>query len=431
VTAPLIPGKILVVDDCREDVNHIIERFREDGYGVIFRDKPSDDISRMSSIRLVILDQNLSGEDLGADPEIPALVLKKLAEGGSSFYLIAVWSKYVKDEDDPDNQHLLDNLKDAYEKQTGNSLPDLFLKPFGKTRIEQKELVERISGWIEETPSAGLVFEWERLLNKARDCATSRILDLEGGSLVSLVKTLHDEVGDGTDRGLVRLFNKVLLRCMTSADRAPILELLEQLRDGGEIDPEWYAGFHQFQAYCFPGQAELIWTGDIIRTGETDHRKAYAIVITPQCDFAQNKAEQIKMAYAMRVGYKPEDQEPAFAAIYPDKKFLEDENYSGTAKNFLNAVAGIKNARIGERFYILRSVQIGGGNFHLIVDLHNIRSFPRQEAEKDWSQKRICRLDSPYIEDLFQCYTALSGRVGIPAIPEEMCKAEAKRLEGK
>jgi len=54
MTGALIPGRILVVDDVYEDVADIIQEFRDEGYGVIYRDGPSDDISRMSNIRLVL-----------------------------------------------------------------------------------------------------------------------------------------------------------------------------------------------------------------------------------------------------------------------------------------------------------------------------------------------------------------------------------------
>ncbi len=425
-----IPGRILVVDDVYKDVADIVQSFREEGYGVIYREGPSDDIGELSNVRLVILDLDLKGLGPGTDLEWPALVLKRLTEGGNAFYLVAVWSKHVRNGGIPDDQDWLAELKDAYTEQTGRPFPDLFLRPFRK-QPEQTELLERIKKWVEETPHAGLVFEWERLLNKARDHATSKILDLEGGSLASLVKVLRDEVRESADRELVRLFNRVLLRYMTTGDLAEISDLMDRLGKG-DINPDWYARFHHFQTYYHPDETEPVWTGDIFEIGEDDHGKSYAIVITPRCDLAWDRVDKLKLVYAMKVGYRAEVQQPAFEAIRPGRPFTRDDGKgrSGEAKNFLNAVAGLKGARLKDRFYVLRFVRAGEAGFHLVADLHNVCSIPLGEVEEGWRQKRICRLDSPYIEDLMHRYAALSERVGVPAIPEEVCRAEAKRLRG-
>lgn len=421
-----IPGRILVVDDVYEDVADIVQRFREEGYGVIYREGPSDDMGELSNVRLVILDLDLRGLGPGTDLEWPALVLKRLTEGGNAFYLVAVWSKHVRNGETPDDRDWLVELKEAYAEQTGRPFPDLFLRPFRK-QPEQGELLERIRKWVEETPHAGLVFEWERLLNKARDHATSKILDLEGGSLSSLVKVLRKEVGEGANRELVQLFNKVLLRYMTTGDLARIGGLMERLGEG-DIDPDWYARFHRLQAYYLPDKAEPVWTGDIFETDEDDYRKGYAVVITPRCDLAQGKVDKIKIAYAMKVDDNSRTQQQAFRTIRPGKPFRQDGKLTSRASRFLKRVAGEDG--LPERFYILRFIRTEETYFHLVVDLHSVHSVPLVEAEEEWKQRRICRLDSPYIEDLMHRYAALSERVGVPAIPEEVREAEARRLRG-
>jgi hypothetical protein len=423
----LIPGRILVVDDVYEDVADIVQRFREEGCGVIYREGPSDDIGELSNVRLVILDLDLKGLGPGTDLEWPALVLQRLAEGGNAFYLVAVWSKHVRNEGIPDDRDWLVELKEAYAEQKGRPFPDLFLRPFRK-QPEQAELLERIEQWIIEEPYAGLVFEWERLLNKARDHATSDILDLEGGSLSSLVKVLRKEVGEGANRELVQLFNKVLLRYMTTGDLAEISGLMNGLGEGGEINLDWYARFHRLQAYYRPDKAEPVWTGDIFETAENDYQRGYTVMITPQCDLAQRKVDRIKIAYAMRVDDSSETQQQAFKTVRPGKSFHQDGELTNRAAQFLKGIAG--EGGLSGRFYILRFVHAGEMYFHLLVDLHDVHSVPLVEAEQDWKQKRICRLDSPYIEDMLQHYAALSARVGVPAIPPKVRREEAKRLIG-
>ena len=423
----LIPGRILVVDDVRDDVADIIQSFRGEGYGVIYREGPSDDIGELPNVRLVILDLDLKGLGPGADLEWPALVLQRLTESGNTFFLVAVWSKHIGNGESIDGRDWLVELKEAYARQTDRVFPGLFLEPFGK-QLEQTELLKKIKEWVGRTPRAGLVFEWERLLNKARDHATSDILGLKGDSLSSLVKVLRKEVGEGANRELVQLFNKVLLRYMTTGDLARIGELMERLGDG-DINPDWYARFHRLQAYYLPDKAEPVWTGDVFETDENDYRKGYAVVITSKCDLAQGKVDRIKMVDAMKVDHNPKVQQQVFQAIWPGKHFSQNGELTNQASQFLKALAG--GSGLPDRFYILRFVHADGAHFHLLIDLHSVRSVPVMEVEEEWKQRRICRLDSPYIEDLLQRYAALSARVGVPAIPEKVREAEARRLGGR
>ena len=422
-----IPGQILIVDDKREEVEDLIQTFMRAGQGVIYVRGTQDiapEIERLTGVRLVVLDLDLNetGQVEDEDYELAALVLRRLALNGHGFYLIAVWSQHVGE------PSILERLQGAYKEQTGQPLPGLFLEPFDKNRIDQEEVADKIAEWIQHQPNAGLVFEWERLLNRARDYATSGILDLEGGSLASLVKVLRKEIGEGANRELVQLFNKVLLRHMTTGDLAEIRELMERLDEGGDVVRDWYARFHYFQTYYRPDKAEPVWTGDIFETGDDDYQKGYAVVITPQCDLAQDKVDRIKVVYAMKVDDSSETQQQAFKIVRPGKPFHQDAKLTDRALQFLRGVAGRES--LPERFYVLRFVCVGETKFHLLVDLHDVCSILLEEVEEDWKQKRICRLDSPYIEDLMHRYAALSERVGVPAIPEEIREAEARQLSG-
>jgi hypothetical protein len=417
----LIPGRILVVDDVYKDVAGIVQKFREEGYGVIYREGPSDDIGELSNVRLVILDLDLKGLGPGTDLEWPALALQRLTESGNAFFLVAVWSKHVTNEGIPDDRDWLVELREAYAEQTGRPFPDLFLRPFRK-QPEQTELLKRIEQWIMEVPHAGLVFEWERLLNRARDYATSGILDLEGGSLASLVNVLRKEVGESANRELVQLFNKVLLRYMTAGNLAEIRELMDRLSKDGDGDLKWYVKFHQFQAYYSLDDTEPVWTGDIWSTSEDDPEKQFAILITPACDLAQSKARYLKVAYAVLL-------EPWSRA---KNKFRMGKGKAVAALTRTNPEPETEEEGqiipdLPQNIYSLPFFPTNDTFSWLLVDLSLVEAVRSDHfAARGW--KRICRLDSPYIEDLMHHYAALSERVGVPTIPEKIREAEAKRL---
>lgn len=416
-----IPGQILVVDDKREEVEDLIQTFMRAGQGVIYI-RGVQDITpeRLTGVRLVVLDLDLNetGQVEEEDYELAALVLRRLALNGHGFYLIAVWSQHVGE------PSILERLQGAYREQTGHLIPGLFLEPFDKNHIDQEEVAGKIAEWIERQPSAGLVFEWERLLNRARDYATSDILDLEGGSLASLVKVLRKEIGEGANRELVQLFNKVLLRYMTTGDLVEIRELMDRLGKDGGVDLNWYVKFHQFQAYYSLDDTESIWTGDIWSTSEEDQEKQFAILITPACDLAQSKARYLKVAYAVLL-------EPWSTA---KNKFRMGKGKAVAALTHTNpepetGEEGPIIPDLPQNIYPLPFFPTNDTFSWLLVDLSQVEAVRSDHfTARGW--KRICRLDSPYIEDLMHRYAALSERVGMPTIPEEIREAEARRLRG-
>ena len=197
---------------------------------------------------------------------------------------------------------------------------------------------------------------------------------------------------------------------------------------------EWYARFHHLQTYFPVHESEPLWTGDILkRTSSGGPLEEFAIVITPACDLAQKRPTGIKVAYGIQF-----DRIPEYAA--------DDENVPAIAKLFGKTIKGkykkrgviIKSLATGsdlpERFkvlYFLKTSPDAGNYFHALFDFSRIDSLPCERhgsgnfgVPQGW--QRLCRLDSPYIEDLLQKYSTFSSRVGTPSIPETI-KGEMER----
>jgi len=420
-----IPGTVLIVDDEREDVADLIEAFMRAGQGIIYLAGPPAD--RLPGVRLVVLDLDLDGDKEVTDGDIEqaALVLRRLSSNGCGFHLIAIWSRRLDDGTPEESERFIRWLQDTYEEQTGHPLPrEIFLPPISKKTIQYQEVMDKIAEWISDSPHAGLVFEWERLLNRARDHATSDILDLEGDSLASLVKVLRKEIGEGANRELVQLFNKVLLRYMTTGGLTEVRELMDRLGEGGDVDLDWYVRFHQFQAYYSPGETEPEWTGDIWKTSEEDPEKQFAVLITPACDLAQSKARYLKVAYAVLV--EPWSRAKSKFRMGKRKAIAA---LTRTEVKPETAGRGQLIPDLPQNIYPLPFFPIPNTFSWLLVDLFQVEAIRLSDfTDRGW--KRICRLDSPYIEDLMHRYAALSERVGVPAIPEDVREAEAKRLRG-
>ena len=90
-----------------------------------------------------------------------------------------------------------------------------------------------------------------------------------------------------------------------------------------------------------------------------------------------------------------------------------------------------------ERFYILhffRHSEESGDYLHLLIDFTKINSIAchrdtvgNLRVPRGWT--RLCRLDSPYKEDLLQKYSSYSARLGTPSIPQKITSEISKRLK--
>jgi len=401
-----VPGKILVIENRWEDVKEIIESFWKTGEGIVYSNSIPD--KAPSNVRLVILDLVLreGGNQVeDTDYQQAALALKRI-ESKTQFYLVVLWSIYIT----PDTENeVIENLKNAYKGQTEKDLPDRILKPFGKKNFVKKDVVNEITNWIQENPEAGLVFEWEKSIEEGRDKTVSEIANI--GGIRTIVKTMEKELGEtAIARGTFTLFNKLLLRhsllSLTKNGFTPLIEkMLEEKDMAGTNTLEWYHRIHCLKAYYKVEDNEPLWTGDILKTNiDSNLQKEYAVVVTPACDFAQKKVPKIKVVYGIKIknieeyGVNDED------VPLPVQKLGKTKKSKWKNRNkVINAI--VKGSALPDRFYILHFLEFSSDKnyFHLLIDFSNVQSIKLEENMKlPMGWQRICRIDSPYIEDLLQ-----------------------------
>ncbi|MCL0076987.1 hypothetical protein M1O12_03065 [Dehalococcoidia bacterium] len=430
-----LPGKILVVDNTPEDVRDIIRAFREAGMGVVYRQSAPAAEELPSNIRVVILDLDLDGcgsvtpEDL----DQAVLVLKRV-ESRTRFYLVALWSRYITETED-----WVERVRDKYREGTGREFLAYFLKPFGKTLIKQRTLVRGIQNWIGENPQAGLVFQWEGTIEDSRDSAVSDVVSV--GGIDVIVRTISQELGvEATPRELLNLLNKILVKHASVAARVKAFSSTVKATLSTAPAPlapyEWYTRFHYLQAYFDVRETEPLWTGDILRRKTPTNRAGeFAIVITPSCDLAQKRPTGIKVAYGTQFGQIPRyaaDDESAAEIVK-----LFGKTKDGKYKRYKDVTQSLaKGTDLPERFhvlYFLRTSPDAGDHFHLLFDFSRIDSLRcRRDGSGNFrvprGWQRLCRLDSPYIDDLLQKYSTFSSRVGAPSIPEAIRKETVSRI---
>lgn len=181
-------------------------------------------------------------------------------------------------------------------------------------------------------------------------------------------------------------------RLAMSLSQTGIDEFIRQI--GGEIRTSYADSMiHAMQYYIMPPVGPTPMAGDIY----ADHLESevtYSVVLTPSCDFAQNKAERVLLARASLLSDQKE---------YKD--WLDDTKNEGKLKSLL------KNSRQGmpsDRYHFLPSaLDIPG----LILDFQDTYTISLTALTP---LKRLASLDSPFAEALLSRFVRYMGRLGTP-----------------
>lgn len=135
--------------------------------------------------------------------------------------------------------------------------------------------------------------------------------------------------------------------------------------------------------------------GDIHSTDENE----FVIVLTPSCDFAQNKAEK-----ALIAGCKNIEKFKDFAA-WRDADEISNKK-KGNLERLLKG-RPTKPSQTDRFFYLPSAFDLP----HLLVDFQDLYTVEVKELE-NW--KREASLDSPYSEAVVAQFTRYFGRLGTP-----------------
>ena len=152
---------------------------------------------------------------------------------------------------------------------------------------------------------------------------------------------------------------------------------------------------HPLSMYIFPPIEERHEMGDILKK---DDDGTYWVILTPSCDFAQNKADYILLASATDL------------ILHKDyTKYVSDKpRYADNLKRL------IKSTR-NERYYFLPKIEMIGMP-DLVIDLQALSTFPTSNFS---GYSNIAKLDDPYAQDLLSMFTRSQNRPGSPDIDEE------------
>jgi len=202
--------------------------------------------------------------------------------------------------------------------------------------------------------------------------------------------------GDTPDRTSLAYF--LARRLAKSLDSPGIQKLAEKLGDTTKI---WCSedSVHPMRYYIVPPLGIRPMAGDVIKE-EDGTKTQYMVLITPSCDFVQDKVDYMLFAYCTPLREIKEYIDWENNPDNPDQKYIN---------RLLPFVTDKK-----DRFFFLPSV------FNipdLIVDYQKIAKLePKEFARlaKDGKLTCVASLDSPYCENLCARFSRYFGRLGTP-----------------
>ena len=177
-------------------------------------------------------------------------------------------------------------------------------------------------------------------------------------------------------------------------------------------------------AYYTLDTSEPIDQGDIFRDiyfAAIDSHTT-AVVITPTCDFVQDKTHFVKL-----VAVVPLDM---VVKIIADSVGIEEKIISSGEEithrkynKFIRMLEKNINGSYLTRYYFIS--EFAGVFPHSYVDLQQVFVIPYMQLYSDYRDNRIAKLKSPWREQIVAQYSGYSMRVGVPEYSEQEMRSIA------
>jgi hypothetical protein len=419
-------GKILLVDDRYDDiVKKAVTTLIEKGMPVQFWDGKGNFPETIRNVRVVILDLDLVGLGMRSGPEFYYSAAEALSKIPGPFIVVIMAMDFQ--EDDPSN------LVSFYKTHFKSPLCG-FIALKGLSKDEELEDPSRLESLIlssvGENRILNLVLSWEELVDRAKDKAFSDLVAKEiEGTVLALVKSLCKDFGEeSAARELANVMMRLISRRICEHrgfDR--LNKIIKELNATGleqtiEYPSEEDLLLYNRLMFYEPGEEEDIWTGDIYRVEGLAKYDSYAIVLTPSCDLVHSRATKVLTCLAFPVceeyfedpEYPPNRIDPAIKKKR-DKGLGAAEITSSLKERYIT-----RKKSLPEHLYLIWNFRDEKETLGICFNFHDVRSVEKEELKK-W--KRICRLDSPFVEEIMEKYGKLVSRIGTLEInrsPEQL-----------
>lgn len=410
-----IPGRILIVDNIEKDVKSLIDEFMNQGISVIYTQPYFINKDIFKNIRLVIFDYLLYDDDLENSLDTISLFINSIYNR-TKFFIIVIWSAYVNGEN---KKIVIEKIKENYQLNYGVDIPGIILEPINKEELNSLNLIKNIEKKISSYPELKLTYEIENVLDNSRDLIISTIYEF--GNWNILLSNIGRDINiSSINRYLINIYINIIKRQLNMNKKINTY-IEEVLKIKTPIDNKKFAKIYSLQNYYEVNDEENLWTGDILFN---NINKKYYIVITAECDFAQNKYDAIKAIEAEKITNDDlinTEKTEQLMKIYnlPNKKEI------------INAIF---NEKIQKNYLPIVNIFDNKNNsyYHFIINLDKTIYLPNVRNLSELTNfSRIIRIDSPLINYIQQKYAYHCSRIGILPIPKQIVEDLRKIMNPK
>lgn len=273
---------------------------------------------------------------------------------------------------------------------------------------EYNTIINDIKTFESNNAHMNIPFMWSQAINQSTQTIFSELEAANSYWIKEIRDTASNDGGDATSE-VIDVFNNLLNEDLIQ--NQSLRSLLDSFEcNENERKEENSAKLYRRIYYSIIVEGSPIMTGDIFKFDED----SYGILVTPECEIADNKKEKEKVFYdflMIRKSASREYQEDK------QKKFSKDANNAKNAKEIFNNGVISRHVLISFPFEDTLYNQIGLIEFNTAF---------RTLAKVDDNNNSIVeyrtkyKLNAPYIHQLRQRFVSYFGKYGVPAIPDSL-----------
>lgn len=379
-------------------------------------------IKSTSSIKALIVDWNfikdasVLGDDLPAkNYETPFEILRDI----QLFSLVYVYSETGGLAETEEGKALI--------KKYGNKIK-FRQKDKSEERIpvEKKQILDDLMDMYQQSGNIQLPILWTQVINQAVQGIFSELNEVDKKWISDLYKTAKD---DGVEPSVevINLFQNLLSEKVIQSK--PLRDSIKaSVTDGDVTEPDKYAKlFRTFLYSSLDTTNDPIMTGDIFKFGDGK----FGILVTPECDISKIKSEYEFLTFKnnsiAEFEYLSQFNTAKKTLKGIVKEMLKRDLTQNEGKQINSSLEKVESNLLQQvfnqphqRLYVLPCFDSGDNNYKTTAQIDFRDSLEFMKVAEINKEDRMCKLNSPYIQDLRQRFLSYKGRVGVPSFPDNL-----------
>lgn len=397
--------KILIADDCEEEIEKLRDYLEKNGIEVIYVNEPDKafDVIEKKSVDVIILDwffaQTSSNEH--------SLEVLSALQYNKYYIPVFIYSNNINEED-----LCYQGLEDY---------PKVLITAMGKPNPSKPELVKNtIDEWFKSNPAVRLSKLWYSSITEAIGKTLGEMYDKMGKGVINLLNQSYSTETD-TEKGCTDIINLIMsiLHNNLLQEEKLTNEVKDVIRKSSvapqEEDYTYYESLRSFEMYSKVDRKQQIETGDIFVFTEDNlnfqnnckdcinkkKTKYFAVDITGECDYAKDKSLR-------------------YHKLVLGKDLVEICNNVKNIDSYIDSLSTYNQE--GLHYLPFMKVLSKESSGHVVLDFQNVISVNKKIYDSILISNRIGRLRKIYCQHVLRRYSSYSSRIGVPEIPKSKKK---------